>query len=155
MEKNKFEFQKLELPKEILIESVQTSPIKKPIIKEITQDKASNLGYYAMIAISCFCIGYYLHTFFNPIQKIKATESKSVQEIPETVQIKKESKPTYFNFYDSIIFLNQVKGTKKVISKGFDDYIKKNKLIVKNGDYYYNLFCEDIYNNYSVGDSIP
>jgi len=68
---------------------------------------------------------------------------------------KDTTKPTYINFYDSIVFLNKVKGSKIVVSKGFDEYLKKNKLIVKVDDNYYNLFCEDLINNYSVGDTIP
>lgn len=83
--------------------------------------------------------------------------TKSVQVIvkPSNDTKKVLSKPEYINYYDSIVFLNKVKGSKIVVSKGFDEYLKKNKLIVKVDNNYYNLFCEDLISNYSVGDSIP
>lgn len=73
----------------------------------------------------------------------------------ETQSTKQEDKPIYFNYYDSVVFLNNHTDNKVVIAKGFDEYIKKNKLIIKSGKYYYNCFCDDLYDVYKPGDVIP
>lgn len=164
MEKNKFEFQKLELPQQVLIkETVQETP-GNPINNEhSTQQQAkklNNIGYYALTAIIFTAAGYQLHQYFSSQENNKTVIpenyiSNKVATQPKKDTIKAISKPVYINFYDSIVFLNKIKGKKKIVSKGFDDYLKRNKLIVKVDDNYYNLFCEDLISSYSVGDSIP
>lgn len=161
MEKNKFEFQKLELPQHVLNrDTVQDIPDNQTYNEHSTQEKQQNakiLGYYALTAIIFTAAGFQLHKYFfseipNP-KIIQVIQQPIVKSSNDTTKVL--SKPAYINFYDSIVFLNKVKGTKKVVSKGFDDYLKKKKLIVKVNDDYYNLFCEDLISNYSVGDSIP
>lgn len=114
--------------------------------------KVSNIGFCLIIGIICGILGYGLSLLTNSTFQKPITTKKAILAKKSVVQSKK---PTFFNYYDSILFLNQVHGKKKVVSKGFDDYIKKNKLIVKAGDYYYNLYCDDLIDNYTVGDSIP
>lgn len=161
MEKNKFEFQKLELPQQVFNrKTAQDIPDNQTYNEHSTQEKRQNakiLGYYALTAIIFTAAGFQLHKYFfseipntKTIQVIQQTTVK-----PSNDMIKVISKPAFINFYDSIVFLNKVKGSKKVVSKGFDEYLKKNKLIVKVENNYYNLFCEDLISSYSVGDSIP
>ncbi len=158
MEKNKFEFKKLELPpKEILIkENTSLDIILNNREKSYKHKQTSNFqfAYLFMTAIVFTIVGYFLHHILEPAKPISTINSTNGLKI-DSNHVEKAQKPTYFNYFDSMLFLNQVKGTKKVVSKGYDDYIKKNKLIVKANDYYYNLFCEDLINNYEVGDSIP
>lgn len=163
MEKNKFEFQKLELPLQVLNrETVQEIPDNHICNERSTQERQQNaktLGYYALTAIIFAAAGYQLHKYFfsdtTPTKSIQVIQQISVKTNPSNDTLKVSSRPVYINFYDSIVFLNKIKGHKKVISKGYDEYLKKNKLIVKVDDNYYNLFCEDLISNYSVGDSIP
>lgn len=165
MEKNKFEFQKLELPKRVLIKEtvreIPGNPINNEHSIQQRPKNIKNIGYYALTAIIFTAAGYQLHQYFSSqennkkIVKPENITSNNVAIQPKKDTIKPISKPTYINFYDSIVFLNKIKGTKKVVSKGFDDYLKRKKLIVKVNDDYYNLFCEDLISNYSVGDSIP
>lgn len=161
MEKNKFEFQKLELPQKVLIrETIQDIPVNQSNNEHSIQEKQQKtkiLGYYALTAIIFTAAGFQLHKyFFSEISSTKSNQiAQRVVNKPSNDTKKVILKPTYINFYDSIVFLNKVKGTKKVVSKGFDEYLKKNKLIVKVDDNYYNLYCEDLISNYSVGDSIP
>lgn len=161
MEKNKFEFQKLELPQQVLNrETVQDIPVNQINNEHSTQEKRQNakiLGYYALTAMIFTAAGFQLHKYFfseiSNTKNIQVFKQTIIKPLNDTTKVL--SKPTYINFYDSIVFLNKVKGSKKVVSKGFDGYLKKNKLIVKVEDNYYNLFCEDLISNYSVGDSIP
>jgi len=164
LEKTKFEFQKLELPQQVLDKkTVQETP-DNPIYREHSikskQDSPNKIRYYALATIIFAASGYQLHKFFftaesNTSRPIRIQKDTIVIE-QAVIKIPKDTtKPTYINFYDSIVFLNKVKGSKIVVSKGFDEYLKKNKLIVKVDDNYYNLFCEDLINNYSVGDTIP
>lgn len=161
MEKNKFEFQKLELPRQVLnrkiIQNIPDNHINNGHSTQEKQQSRKTLGYYALTAIIFTAVGYQLHKYFFS----ETPNTKNIQVIQQTIvkpsndTTKVLSKPTYINFYDSIVFLNRVKGSKKVVSKGFDEYLKKNKLIVKADGNYYNLFCEDLISSYSVGDSIP
>lgn len=164
MEKNKFEFQKLELPQQVLNkETVQEIP-DNPIYHEHSvpqkQGSPKTIGYYALTAIIFAATGYQLHKYFI-VEESNKSRPISIQK--DTVVAKKTlikaskdtTRPVYINYYDSIVFLNKVKGTKIVVSKGFDEYLKKNRLIVKVDDNYYNLYCDDLISNYSVGDSIP
>lgn len=161
MEKDKFKFQKLELPPQVLNrETIQDIPDNQTNNEHSTQVKQKNtktLGYYALTAIIFTATGFQLHKYFFS-ETLNNKNIRIVQRTiikPSTDTTKVLSKPTYINFYDSIVFLNKVKGKKKVVSKGFDEYLKKNKLIVKVDDSYYNLFCEDLISHYSVGDYIP
>lgn len=164
MEKTKFEFQKLELPQQVLnketVQEIPDNPIYNGHSIQSKQDSPKRIGYYALTAIIFAASGYQLHKYFfteesNKSMPISIQKDTIVVTKAEIKALKDTTKPTYINYYDSIVFLNKVKGTKIVVSKGFDEYLKKNKLIVKVDDNYYNLFCEDLINNYSVGDSIP
>ncbi len=61
----------------------------------------------------------------------------------------------YFNYFDSVVFLNDWKGTKVVVSKGNDEYMKQDRLVIKSDGYYFNCYCKDLIVNYVVGDTIP
>jgi hypothetical protein len=177
LEKPKFEFQQLELPKH-LSSSLPQQPNKKTddgfrvdtcerytLNTHKTNKKQLPYGYFILFTTIGLITGYFIHhwqsTLNNTLPKSTNTplnfkkQAISTQIVVDSSRKQYFKKPSYINYYDSIIFLNDVKGPKIVVSKGFDDYIKKNKIIVKSEGYYYNLFCKDLYSNYSVGDSIP
>lgn len=147
---SKFEFQKLELPQQIL------EPNKIPTNdNSSTQRNNKNIGYYLAFMAFGMILGYFGHATIAKAPISYSNQRISPVLLPKLPPDSTNIKPKYFNYYDSIVFLNQVKGQKIVVSEGYDDYIKKNKLIVKVGGYYYNLFCDDLMRAYSVGDSIP
>lgn len=175
MKRHPFEFHKLELPKQISEEYQSTNDkVDNDIFMDfhktpyIQQSKPFPYGYLILFTIIGLMAGFYAHEWrdywIKSIKKHQNSENQSIisqktvkvpaNELDSTQKIIAK-KPVYFNYYDSIIFLNDVKGSKIVVSKGFDEYIKKDKLIVKSDGYYYNIFCKDLYSNYSVGDSIP
>jgi hypothetical protein len=176
LEKPKFEFQKLELPKQLNYRHQSTEDKTENATKTVgTKPKPSSYGYLPLFTVICLTTGYYVHNSTNWLQLINAEilpktlilahnqkKNDMIQAIisDSTKQVSHEKvdrhPPVYFNYYDSIIFLNDVKGCKIVVSKGYDDYIKKDKIIVKSEEgYYYNIFCTDLYSNYAVGDTIP
>ncbi len=163
MEKHKFKFQKLELPNFITTESEPLPEIRESNIFTSKNQQKKQYSYIYMAFITAICLMCVYYTYvkkssntqkiaISPKKLIKNTFSTQKNLTTPTADIEM---PTYYNFYDSFVFLNKVKGTKIVVSKGFDDYIKKKKLIVKANGFYYNLFCEDLIDNYAVGDSIP
>lgn len=170
MENHKFKFQKLELPKQVSQANEHLSNSKK-IDRRLFMDphtskknttskeKYTLRGLFILIAAICIGLIYYIYVVNNTLNTIlKKTDAnpKAIKFIKKIIIPQKTTKkPIYFNYYDSIVFLNDVRGTKIVVSKGFDEYIKKDKIIVKSDGYYYNVFCKDLYSNYAVGDSIP
>jgi hypothetical protein len=172
LEKPKFEFQQLELPKHLSSSMPKTPNEKNDVdFRANISDKYTGntskahkkymlLGYFFLFTFLGIIAGYFLHqwqlTLGNSPKKPLNAQKTSIKAQNTVKYTEKQviKKPTYFNYYDSIIFLNDVKGKKIVVSKGFDEYIKKNKIIVKSDGFYYNLFCPDLYKNYSVGDSI-
>ena len=80
---------------------------------------------------------------------------KVVAVIPKLSNGPEAKKVVYFNYFDSVVFLNDWKGAKVVVSKGTDDYIKQERLVIKSDGYYFNCYCKDLVTNYVVGDSIP
>lgn len=177
MEKHKFEFQKLELPKQISSSTIPQHPNQQTDDgltmsvgdtntphAQIANKTKFPYGYLILFTIIGLVSGYFthqwqssLHQTSKPIIVEKILPKQAINTIVKADSTNKQvnEKPVYFNYYDSFKFLNDVKGSKIVVSKGFDDYIKKEKLIVKANGYYFNLFCKDLYSNYVVGDSIP
>lgn len=169
-EKERFAFEKLELPTKIkeFAHPNQTfldisSPEKKTEIhNESTSKNFSTPKLILLVALVIIFLALISLLLINWLsnQKEKPTKviaQKTIQ-IPKPIKqdtIETEKKPKYINYHDSIIFLNDIKGEKRVVSKGYDDYLKKNKLIIKSGNHYFNCFCNDLYENYKVGEIIP
>ncbi len=173
MEKPKFEFEKLELPKPVsssenyhLIKNDGTFMDSNVISTK--KHKLFPFVYLIPFTIIGLVAGYYARELNNTdwkftingkispkVEQLVLNSTKNTVNHLDSAKKITVKKPIYFNYYDSIIFLNDVKGSKIVVSKGYDDYIKKDKIIVKSDGYYYNIFCKDLYHNYAVGDSIP
>lgn len=169
-EKERFVFEKLELPtktKEYTYSNQSfldiSSPEKKNEIHNESATRHSSIPKLILLAtLGIILIGLITFLVINWISNQKTKSSKVIAQ--KTIQITKpikqdstetEKSPKYINYHDSIVFLNDIKGEKRVISKGYDDYLKKNKLIIKSGNYYFNCFCNDLFENYKVGDVIP
>ncbi|MCU0325726.1 MAG: hypothetical protein MUF45_10800 [Spirosomaceae bacterium] len=148
--RDKFEFEKLEIPK-----SLSTEP-QTEILKESVSKNNNSFGFwligFVVSIILIFALYYFITNTFK--KKIQNTSIKVIP-IKNHPITKSEARPVYFNYYDSIVFLNKHTDNKIVISKGFDDYVKKNKLVIKSGNYYFNCFCDDLYSTYKPGDVIP
>jgi hypothetical protein len=104
LEKNKFEFQKLELPMKAIYQDDSSELIEK------NTKKVSNIGFCLIIGIICGILGYGLSLLTNSTSQKPITTKKAILAKKSVVQSKK---PTFFNYYDSILFLNQVHGKKK------------------------------------------
>lgn len=148
--RDKFEFEKLEIPKTLSIEPQQE------FLKESVSKNDNSFIFWLVGLIVLFFIILALYFFYkNSYQNKPANTSIKVDSTKSPPIPKSKPKPVYFNYYDSVVFLNNHTDYKVVISKGFDDYMKKNKLVIKSGDYYFNCFCDDLYNAYQPGDVIP
>lgn len=169
-EKERFAFEKLELPTKIKefthsnqtfldipIQEKKTELHKESPSKQFSTQKLIIFGVLGIIILGLITL---LIINWSGNQKVKPTKVIAQKIIQTPKPIKQDSTETekplkYVNYHDSIIFLNDVKGEKRVISKGYDDYLKKNKLIIKSGNHYFNCFCNDLYENYKVGELIP
>lgn len=159
LKKDKFEFNKLEIPRTL---SIETQPENTNTEITIDSEKKEGKNRIWLIALIVFCLLIAIFSIYFIMQPTgvrqkmaRKTASASYKPSKTTKTLKTDTKPTYFNYFDSIIFLNNHTGNKVVISKGFDEYIKKNKLIIKSGQYYYNCFCDDLFEVYMPGDRIP
>lgn len=151
----KFEFQKLKLPKKG-DEQIKSPPYHDIII---TQEKAIK-RYKTLIFIFTFILSLVLISYIYLLSKKKVTEKKQSLEVSKVVTDSIPNKsthqqPVYRNFFDSIVFLNEIKTEKIVVSKGIDEYLHQERLIIKSGDNYYNCYCSDLIKYYKVGDKIP
>lgn len=167
-EKERFSFEKLELPTKGKDFTHPIKPFLDTIPKEIkennSEDSTSNtISTQKVVILSVFSTILLSLIAFGVFKWLNKTENSKVvaqTTIPVATPIKTDSSvnempPKYINYHDSIVFLNDVKGEKRVVSKGFDEYLKKNKIIIKSGKNYFNCFCNDLFENYKVGDIIP
>lgn len=169
-EKERFAFEKLELPTKIkefahsnqFFLDIPSPERKKEIQNESPSKQFSTQKLIFFGAFGIIMLGLITFLIINGLSKQNAKPTKVIAQktIQSPIPIKQDSTetekpPKYINYHDSIIFLNDVKGEKRVISKGYDDYLKKNKLIIKSGNHYFNCFCNDLYENYKVGELIP
>ena len=91
------------------------------------------------------------------ISFLKGSNSKkTIKMAPKTI-LKKTTpkKPVYYNYFDSVVFLNDWQNKKVVVSKGTDDYVKQERLVIKTDNHYFNCYCKDLLSTYAVGDTIP
>jgi hypothetical protein len=126
----------------------------------VPKQKFTQWLMYLFGFLTAMVVAYSYMNLSQPIREAKA--QKIIPIAPpqkDTVRTdtlpKNEIAPKYINYHDSIVFLNDVKGEKKVVSKGYDDYLQRNKIIIKSGNFYFNCFCDDLFKNYQIGDIIP
>lgn len=169
----KFEFRKLEIPKK---DSPNIKDQITPLNTIISNQEKKIKRYQTFLVISSvsllcmLMIGFWGYRRNKDESHLSAPISKKSGDLlTEQQPITKDSiwtensiiqsdtanTPIYRNYFDSIVFLNDVKGEKIVVSKGVDEYLKKDKIIVKSNNTYYNCFCKDLVKFYEVGNKIP
>lgn len=105
----------------------------------------------ALLLCLCFLLILLSFSFLNGSNSSNLVVPKKTLKAENPLK----KKPVYFNYFDSVVFLNDWTNEKVVVSKGIDEYVKQERLVIKANGYYFNCYCKDLLGAYAVGDTIP